>query len=169
MAEIQCWVHWDMLAPSGIFAEGPSGDEGSDERLQPRSSRPMSLESGLQGHAGYSHLVFRHHLPPISVCGLVSVSQVSSCPVCVLVRAQACISFLIPDYIHNHVCAGVTMFTLTCMRIPLQMCTRYAPEVCLHSHRGLCIPECWWAGAPHCRHPLSSISCLIFLLTLCSS
>lgn len=31
---------------------------------QPRSSRPLSLESGPQGHAGYSHLVFRLHPAP---------------------------------------------------------------------------------------------------------
>lgn len=35
---------------------------------QPRSSRPLSLESGPQAHAGYSHLVFRLHPPPTNRC-----------------------------------------------------------------------------------------------------
>lgn len=110
--------------------EGPSGDEGSDEHLQPRSSRPMSLESWTTGSTGYSQLVFR---PPSVSLDFISVSQVSSFPVCILVHEQTCISFLIPDYTHNHVCAGVTMFTQASMRIPLQMCTRYVPKcVCTH-------------------------------------
>lgn len=86
---------------------------------------------------------------PISVLGLVSVSQVSSFPVCILVHEQTCISFLIPDYTHNHVCAGVTMFTQASMRIPLQMCTRYVPRSVSALTWGVCLPEGCWAGAPH--------------------
>lgn len=158
MAEIQCPGSPGHACPSGVFAEGPSGDEGSDERLQPRSSRPMSLESGPQAQKlvipSWYLDTAPHQCPWTSS---VSVSQVVHflCASLSMNKHASLFLFLITHTIMYVLVAA--MFTQASICIPLQMCTRYVPRSVSALTRGVPL-VLLGRELPTCRHPLSHLS-----------